>query len=92
MGGGNYNSGSGSGKLSWQGLPGGHLQNSKVAVLQPISELADDLLQKQVALVAMKTCFTVLGPRSSTREPSLLSVPTHTTTTGIKESLYISVS
>lgn len=56
--------GSGSGKLSWQGLPGGHLHNSEVAALRPTSELADDLLQKQVVLVAVKKCFTVLGPHS----------------------------
>lgn len=53
-----------SGKQSWQGLPGAHLQNSEVAELQPTSQLNDDFFQKQIVLVAAEKCVTVLGPHS----------------------------
>lgn len=52
-----YSSGSSSGELSMQGLPGGHLQNSEVAVLQPTSEINNDFLQKQIVLVAAEKCY-----------------------------------
>lgn len=53
------------------GWPGGHQQDSEVAVLQPTSEFNEDFLQKQTVIVSGGKAFHCSRPTLPAKEPGL---------------------